>query len=82
MIAHPERNRDVIRKLDKLLPFIQQGCLIQVTAASVAGRFGIQVQQRAIEMLEANWVTILASDAHNRNHRPPEMESGRRMAAR
>lgn len=81
VIAHPERNKDVIRQIEKILPFVQQGCLLQVTAGSVAGRFGPRVQQRACEMLESGWVSMLASDAHNMDHRPPELEPGRQAAA-
>ena len=32
-------------------------------------------------MLEQGWVTLLASDAHNREHRPPNLEEGRKAAA-
>ncbi|MCB1687067.1 MAG: capsular biosynthesis protein [Halioglobus sp.] len=82
MIAHPERNKDVMRSLDKLLPFLEAGCLLQVTAGSVVGKFGAMAQQRAVEMLERGWVSVLASDAHNLNYRPPELASGRAAAAR
>lgn len=81
MIAHPERNKDVIRKFEKIAPFVSAGCLLQVTANSVAGRFGEVCQQRSREMLERGWVTVLASDSHNLNHRVPELEPGRRAAA-
>jgi protein-tyrosine phosphatase len=81
LIAHPERNKDVLRHLDKITPFVQMGCLLQVTAGSVAGAFGPAAQTRAVELLECGWVTILASDAHNREHRPPDLEPGRRAAA-
>ena len=77
MIAHPERNKDVIHRLDKIQPFVEAGCYLQVTAGAVAGQFGPQAQLRAREMLEREWVTILASDAHNLKYRPPEMEPGR-----
>jgi protein-tyrosine phosphatase len=40
LIAHPERNRDVIRKLDKIEPFIERGCPLQITASSLVGIFG------------------------------------------
>lgn len=82
MIAHPERNRDVMRSLDKMLPFLEAGCLLQLTAGSVAGGFGAVAQRRAFEMLERGWVTVLASDAHNTRYRPPELEPGRAAAAR
>lgn len=81
VIAHPERNKDVLRKREKIRPFVQQGCLLQVTAGSVAGQFGPQVQECANELLQSGWVTILASDAHNLKHRPPALEAGRAAAA-
>ena len=82
MIAHPERNKDVIRKFDKILPFVEMGCLLQVTAGSVAGRFGPAVLQRANQLLERGFVQVLASDAHNLQVRRPELEPGRAAAER
>ena len=81
MIAHPERNKDVMRDLDKIIPFVELGCLFQITAMSVAGRFGESAEQRSIELLEMGVVTIIASDAHNAKYRPPDMEPGRAAAA-
>ena len=81
MIAHPERNKDIMRSIDKLLPFIRLGCLLQVTAGSVAGSFGQFARARAADLLERGWVTVLASDAHNIETRPPELEPGRLAAA-
>jgi len=81
LIAHPERNKHVIRNLDAIRPFVDMGCLLQVTAGSVAGGFGRQVQQRANEMLQQGWVHILATDAHNINWRPPNLSDGRAAAA-
>jgi protein-tyrosine phosphatase len=82
MIAHPERNKDVMRNLDKLRPFIDAGCLFQVTAGSVAGLFGEHALRTARALLEAGHVTLLASDAHNRDFRPPRLDHGRDAAAR
>lgn len=81
LIAHPERNKDVIRHLEKITPFVAAGCLLQLTAGSVAGQFGEACAQRSREMLERDWVTVLASDAHNINHRPPDLQPGRQAAA-
>ncbi len=81
LIAHPERNKDVLRNLDLIKPFIELGCLLQVTAGSLAGNFGPFARQRGLEMLERDWVHILASDAHNFHNRPPDLEPGRRAAA-
>lgn len=81
MIAHPERNKDIMRSVDKLLPFIRLGCLLQVTAGAVAGAFGEGARARAVDLLGNGWVTVLASDAHNLEARPPELEPGRIAAA-
>jgi protein-tyrosine phosphatase len=81
MVAHPERNKDIIRDLDRVAPLVAEGALLQVTADSVSGHFGPFAQQRAVELLERGWVTILASDAHNLEHPPPLLERGRRAAA-
>jgi protein-tyrosine phosphatase len=82
VIPHPERNKDVIRSLAKLDPLLDEGCLLQVTAGAVAGEFGPQAERRAAELLEAGLVFLLASDAHNLDHRPPDLEPGRAAAAR
>ena len=82
MIAHPERNKDVMRDLSKITPFVARGCLLQITAASIANRFGDHAYHRAKEMLEQDWVHIIATDAHNRQHRPPDLAAGRDAAAR
>lgn len=76
MIAHPERNKDIIRDLEAVTPFVELGCLFQVTAMSMAGGFGVASAQRAMEMLEKGWITVLATDAHNLEHRPPVLSEG------
>jgi protein-tyrosine phosphatase len=81
MIAHPERNKGIMKNRSKLKPFLQQGCLLQVTASSVAGKFGETARSVATELLTEGQVTILATDAHNTSHRPPELKPGVRAAA-
>jgi protein-tyrosine phosphatase len=36
LIAHPERNKDILKRLDKIQPLVDLGCLFQVTAGSIA----------------------------------------------
>ncbi len=81
LVAHPERNKDIMRKFDKVLPFIEMGCLFQLTAGSVAGDFGGPAQSTARALLEQGCVTLLASDAHNVDRRPPRLDHGRDAAA-
>lgn len=81
MIAHPERNKDIMRNLAKLQPYVDAGCLVQLTADAVAGGFGSASQTCALEMLERGWVTVMASDAHDTEARPPRLRPGIASAA-
>jgi len=82
MIAHPERNKDILRNFDLIAPFVEMGCLFQVTAMSMSGGFGAEAEQRSIQMLEKGWITILATDAHNAKYRPPVLSKGYEAAKR
>ena len=81
MIAHPERNKEIMRDSSRLRPFVLDGCLIQLTADAVAGEFGEICEARAIEFLEKGWVTVLASDAHDVATRPPRIAPGLEVAS-
>jgi protein-tyrosine phosphatase len=83
MIAHPERNKDVMRNLQKIVPFVQEGCLLQLTAASVCGRFGNSALEAALRILDAGLAHVVATDSHNLAHRPPILaEAKAALAAR
>jgi protein-tyrosine phosphatase len=73
LIAHPERNRDVMRNVDKIGEYVGMGCLLQVTGASIVGQFGKNAQTCAYALLDRNWVSVVATDAHNMQHRPPNL---------
>jgi protein-tyrosine phosphatase len=82
MIVHPERNKGFMQQPARLRPFVQQGCLLQLTAGSVAGSFGDPAQELALDLIKQGVVSILASDAHNLLHRPPDMQPGFEAAKR
>ena len=82
MIAHPERNKDIMRDLAKLEPLVEAGCLLQLTADAIAGCFGVEPKQRAREILERGWATLIASDAHDSKARPPRLRKGLAAAAK
>jgi len=81
MIAHPERNRDIMADYQKFKMLDKLGCLFQVTASSLCGYFGDVAQEIAVKMLKEDKVTILATDAHNVKRRPPNLSEGRAVAA-
>lgn len=82
LIAHPERNKAVMHDPEKIRPFVGLGCWLQVTAGSLAGRFGGEVEKTARRLIDEDWVQVLATDAHNLEHRPPDLAEGREAAAR
>jgi protein-tyrosine phosphatase len=82
LIAHPERNQDVIRDLSKIEPFVEMGCFLQITAGALVGHFGRAPQRRALELLEFDVFKVLASDAHNLTGRRPALREGMEAAAR
>lgn len=81
LIAHPERNKDILRSVDKIQPLVDAGCLFQITAGSIAGRFGSTARDRAVQILEKGIVTVIATDTHNLKRRPPNLDEGRDAAA-
>jgi protein-tyrosine phosphatase len=77
VIAHPERNRDLLKSPDKIKPFVRLGCWFQVTASSITGHFGEECQTLALSYIEQDFIHIIASDAHNLKRRPPVLSEAR-----
>lgn len=75
VIAHPERNKEVMRYPDRLQKMVEHGVLFQVTAGSVAGHFGENAETTARWLLDKEWVQFIASDAHHAVRRPPAMKA-------
>jgi len=65
IIAHPERNSEFVKNPDRLYRFIKNGALSQITAGSLAGKFGKNIQKTSIKFLDHNLAHVIASDVHN-----------------
>jgi protein-tyrosine phosphatase len=76
IIVHPERNSTFLHHRDKLQIFIDLGCPLQVTASSLTGKFGAEVQHMAEELLIAGKINAIASDCHNLKGRSPDLLAG------
>ena len=70
VIVHPERNAHFRKDPNNLIPFLEMGCLAQLTAPSYVGVFGKDIQKTAKVMVEHNLVQMVASDAHGVSKRP------------
>lgn len=75
IITHPERNPILQRDHTRMADWIRSGCLVQITASSLGGRFGRRAQSLSWELIEKKWVNFIATDAHNLESRPPSMRN-------
>ncbi|GEN51423.1 tyrosine-protein phosphatase [Alkalibacterium pelagium] len=69
VIVHPERNHQILEHPNRLKDFIDKGALAQLTAASYTGGFGKKTQKVSRQLIEANLVHFISSDAHNTGNR-------------
>jgi protein-tyrosine phosphatase len=77
IVTHPERNPILQRTPERVLDWVSQGSLVQVTASALTGRWGDQARRTAHWLLERGAVHVLASDAHDDKHRPPILSAAR-----
>ncbi len=77
LIAHPERNKTIMTNVDKVREFTDAGCWLQLTAGSLAGRFGEQAEAAAFDLIDAGHTCLAATDAHNLTSRPPRLGEAR-----
>jgi len=68
ILAHPERSFTPT-DLPKLKKLGDMGIYFQITAGSIAGKFGRRIQRFAFRLLEEGLCHFIASDAHNSKSR-------------
>ncbi|MBB5173806.1 tyrosine-protein phosphatase [Texcoconibacillus texcoconensis] len=70
VLAHPERNSELVRNPNILYRLVEGGVCTQLTTASVLGYFGEQTKTACEQFIDQGLIHVLASDAHNTNKRP------------
>lgn len=80
LIAHPERNKEVMRNTAKVERLAHMGCLLQLTAGSLAGSFGRPARLCALQLVSHDACFAIASDAHNLKARIPDLRAGFKVA--
>ncbi len=78
IITHPERNQPLLKKPEMVLEFVEQGCLVQVTANAFTGHWGSRSKDMAEWLLKRQAIHAIASDAHDSTRRRPVLSEARR----
>ncbi len=79
VMAHPERNADLARDLDRVCRLIDAGMRFQVTAGSLLGHFGPGPKAAAEKYIRYRLAHFVASDAHQPTGlRVPRLSEARR----
>jgi protein-tyrosine phosphatase len=71
IIAHPERNAELIKQPRLLLELIEGGALVQVNSSSLSGLYGRRVYKTAHLFIKKGLVHFVATDAHSLSGRKP-----------
>lgn len=72
IIAHPERNRDIIQNPERLFGLVERGILAQVTASSLRAT---PYMATAELLIRHRAVHFVASDTHGPDRRPPRLST-------
>lgn len=80
VLAHPERNVEVQLDPERLRPLVDNGVVVQLTAASLDGRLGGAPRTAARRLLEGRLAHLLASDAHAPDVRSTGLSAAARAA--
>lgn len=78
IIAHPERNLIIRNNPVLLIGWLRQGIIIQITAGSLLGSWGIKVKEFSRQLIKRGFVQVLASDGHNAAKRRVELDKAYR----
>lgn len=77
VLAHPERQMQLMEQPEKLLDLLQKGCAAQSNGGSVTGVFGPRVQHNVEQLLDQKVIAFMGSDAHNLRHRNTNLKEAR-----
>ena len=74
LIAHLERYEALYHDLDAIKKIVEMGAKVQMNAGSILGREGLRQSRWSKKLLKNKLVHVVASDAHDPESRPPELE--------
>jgi len=75
VISHAEKIAALATQHQVLLRWLEHSAHLQITASSLLGDFGSEVQKVAWGFLTSGWATLVATDSHDINGRRPRMRA-------
>lgn len=78
IVAHPERNPQIFKRPERLRQLIDIGALAQLTAESITGELGVDVQECCRFLLLEEKVHFVATDSHSPLFRKPTLNKARK----
>ena len=75
IISHVERMTSLKKRSNILSKWLEQCATLQITASSLLGRFGLEAERSAWNLLVSGWARIVATDSHGICFRRPEMKA-------
>ena len=76
IIAHAERYPELLFDQARVAEWVAAGCLIQLTARTIAEPWFDEMGRRIEALLQGGYVHLLGSDGHGIDRRQPLMEAG------
>ena len=73
VLAHPERQMQLMEQPEKLLELLKRGCVAQCNGGSLTGIFGPKAHEKVHMLLDNHMVAFMGSDAHNLKHRNTDL---------
>lgn len=79
IIAHPERNLEIIKNPQLLKELIWKGAYSQITAGSITGKFGWRTKRFSKYLVQSGLTHFIASDAHNVGNRGFQLREAHKL---
>lgn len=82
ILAHPERNRRLVKHPETIREMADRGVEMQVNSGSLEGIYGKEAQRAAFSLLKEGVARLVASDAHQVSGRSPNLSGAAEIIAR
>jgi protein-tyrosine phosphatase len=66
IIAHPEKNIELMDTPELMYQLVKKGACVQLSAGSIVGSFGKKARKFSLDLIEANLAHFIASDAQDK----------------